>query len=305
MLISSVVEVGEFGNSVLFNWALIDKCQFKCSYCYATEFNQSNNFDKGFFHKSHLLVLHKLSKLKFDWTIDLQGGEPTLHPNVIDIISNLEKMNHCKEIVLATNLTASVDFYKQFDQKDTKLELHISYHPEYHKKIFNKINKLYNSLNYLKLFVEVILYPKTKYFKQTVDFLNKLTKEQIPFGIILVNENEFWDGTVDTEFYQTFDQWINADASTKTIKHVTTTGVEFYSESDIIKEKISYKGFKCQAMSYNIDINGDILNTCSHEKLPALLNEDEVKKTITCPVETTCTCTAMFYYKKFANEITR
>jgi len=305
MLTSSIIEAGEFGKPVLFNWSLIDKCQFKCAYCYSTDFNKGNNFEKGLYRKSHLLVLHKLSKLKFDWTIDLLGGEPTLHPNILDIISSLEKIDYCKEIVLSTNLTAGVNFYKQLDQKDTKVELHVSYHPEYHKKIFNKINKLHDSLNHLKLFVEVMLYPKKKYFNQMEEFLDQLTKKQIPFGINLIHENDFWDGKVDDGFYQMFDKWINADTTLKTIKHKTTTGVEYYSEDDIIKRKVSYKGFKCQAMTYSIDINGDIFNTCSHEKLPTIFNEDDVKKIIICPVETCGACSAMLYYKKFANEINR
>ncbi len=302
-MLEDFVEVGDYGEPILFNWSLIDECQFKCSYCYSTDFNKGENFKKGFHQKSYELVLQKLKTLKTDWTIDIQGGEPTLHPKIVEIIGELEKMQYCKKIVLATNLTAKIDLYKKLDLENTKLSIHISYHAEYHLKIFKKINKLYKLLKNVDFFVEVILYPKKKYYDQMLFFLKKLEEENIPFGVNLVYKNKFWDGVIEEDFYKIFEPWIisdenkNIDSSMKLIKHKTKNETKFLTEHDIIRNNISYKGYKCQSLSYNISINGDIFNTCTLKKLPFIFKESDVKKTVICPLDT-CSCTAMLHYKK-------
>lgn len=302
MFVENILEAGEYGNPVLFNWSLIDECQFKCSYCYSTDFNKQNNFKKGLYRKSHLLVLNKLKKINFDWTIDLQGGEPTLHPDLFDIIQSLNSMDKCKEIVLATNLTKGVQYYKKLDILNSKLSIHVSYHAEYHKKIFKRICDLYNSLENIDFFVEVILYPKKQYFEQTLNLLENLEFHKIPFDVNLVYKNEFWDGITDDGFYELFNPWLNSTKKfSKNVKHVTTNGVEYLSEIDILRNNISYKDFSCQALAYTIDINGDISNTCTNKKLQLVIKEEDVKKTVICPKKT-CACTAMFHYKK--NKIT-
>jgi organic radical activating enzyme len=296
-----ILEAGEEGSLVSFNWNIIDECQFKCTYCSATDFNKNDYFAQGLHRKAHELVLHKLSKLTFDFNIDLQGGEPTLHPNLAEIISALEKMEHCKSIVIATNFTAGIPFYRQFDVPNTKVVLHVSYHAEYHKKILNKLVKISKQLEHVRLFIEVILFPKKKYFQQMIDFMRGLEANNIVFGVNLVRENQFWDNTTDDGFVELFKEWTANPKLTpfsKLIKHVTKDGVEFLHENYVLENRINYKGFKCQQMTYFIGLEGNFVNVCTAQKMPLLAREKDFKKIVICPVDGPCPCSQMFHYKK-------
>ena len=56
----NILEAGEIGNPVAFHWEVVDKCQFDCTYCYATDFNKNDFFDKNLYHQSYKIVLHQL-----------------------------------------------------------------------------------------------------------------------------------------------------------------------------------------------------------------------------------------------------
>ena len=298
---SKILEAGEEGSLVSFNWYIIDVCQYRCGYCSVTEFINKETFKEGLHQKSHELVLHKLKRFNFDFKIELLGGEPTLHPNMPYIIEELEKMEHCKVITIATNLTAGVPYFMQFDKPNTKVLVHMSYHTEYHKKILNKLIKLNTQFQHAKVFVEVILNPKKQYFQQLIDFMRDLKTNGIMFGINLVRKNEFWDGIVDEGFNETFAEWTKdpyLSPLTKLIKHVTTDGVEYMHETDIQQQELTYNGFNCQQLTYHIGITGDFTNVCTQMRLPMLAKEADFKKTITCPLDCPCPCSQMFHYKK-------
>ena len=67
--------------------------------------------------------------------IEVEGGEPTLHPDILTILQTLNKIDKCQKIQLITNIVKPLSFFEQLDKPEyNKLEIAPSYHPEYHKK---------------------------------------------------------------------------------------------------------------------------------------------------------------------------
>lgn len=292
-----MIEVGEEGRPVQFAWEIVDKCQYECTYCYSTEFNANDFFTKNKYHESYKLVLARLRRMEFDFEVDILGGEPTLHPNMIESIAALNDMPHCKKISLYTNGTERLDYYKEMDVGD-KLVICFSYHPEYHKKIIHKYRQAFAALSRNRMFVEVNLYPKQEYFNQVETLIEQLEEEGIPFGVNTIRENKFWDGVVDAGFIQRFGKHLH-DPRERTVKHVSEAGVEYIPESEIFRKKISYTGYLCEAQRFQITIDGDIINICSGEKVSLTATTKEVvAPKIRCPITQPCPCPDMLHYKK-------
>lgn len=297
----NVLEAGEYGNPVTFHWFLVDHCQWKCSYCNATQHMQEELYKRGQHQKSYELVLHRLARMNFDFRIDILGGEPTLHKQLPAVIHALENIDHCKEIILTTNFTESIEYFKQFDRENSKLEIHISYHAEYHKKILPKILRLHDEIKHAAVFVEVMLYPKQEYFQQLLELLAGLEEKSVVFGVNLVKETAHWKHTPDPDFYQTFEKWITGKHYTpydKPIEHITPEGIEYLHENELIRNSFSYTGYHCQQLTYTIDVAGTFHNLCTKEKMSLTAKEQDFKKIIVCPIKNTCPCSEQFYNKK-------
>ena len=81
----------------MFSWEVIDVCQYKCSYCSAVNFNLKTFLtNKGVSNawKSVVKML-TLRTITTPYTVELLGGEPTLHPDIADIIRTLSDHNFC------------------------------------------------------------------------------------------------------------------------------------------------------------------------------------------------------------------
>jgi organic radical activating enzyme len=295
MLNKNIIEAGQLGEMVVFYWSIIDYCQWKCTYCCAKGMMDDNLYRQGLSHSAYKFVLHRLKKLDFNFTIEILGGEPTLHPELPYVIDELQKIENCKDISLITNFAKGLDYYLQFDKPN--IEIHISYHVEYSKNLLNKIIKLKEQLKHARVLVEVILYPKQKYYQQMLDFIKGMEDNDINFCTNLTNNNEFWDGIVEDGFYETFDKYLT-NIGTK-IKHVTDTGVEYVTENDILINNISYYGYKCQPLTYKIDVAGNIANQCTNEKIGLTGKTEDYTKFLICPNKNRCACRPMLHYKKY------
>lgn len=81
--------------------SLTDRCNFRCVYCMPA--------DMVFAPQSHLLTDAELLRLVrvaatvgFD-RVRLTGGEPTVHPNLVDIVAGIANIPGIKEIAMTTN----------------------------------------------------------------------------------------------------------------------------------------------------------------------------------------------------------
>lgn len=284
---------------VAFNWNLVDSCQFKCSYCYASRFNEGHRVEDGSVDYGYSFALTRLKKIDCPWMIDIQGGEPTIHDKLPHIINQLNEMPNCIGVVVATNLTKPPEYYSQLDVSK-KIEIHASYHPEYHKKWTSRFIELDRVLTNASLFVEVLLVPDPQYYTQTIEFMQVLSAASVKHGVTIARPTPDWNPSYTDDFYTTYHEWIYRDhQSTPPIMHTHDDGtVEVLFEHDIFSRGIKYTGMMCKAQMYTIDVDGTIFNTCTRVKLPLSIKTATLQHHVICPVNRTCDCSAMLHYRK-------
>lgn len=141
---------------------IIDKCNYKCSYCYNVmpRTNQILDLNKLY---DFLIYLHNITGKKIE--IDLVGGEPTLHPDFI---------NFCKKIInnsaihcaIYSNFSADCSLYNWLLQNNIYVTLSTHYsNKKFIQKLKNiQIDKLVNNnLNIRVMFeIEEDQYTQTK-----------------------------------------------------------------------------------------------------------------------------------------------
>lgn len=86
--------------------SIIDKCNFRCPYCMPAEiFGADYNFlskqerlsSEEIIHLARLFSQVGVSKLR------ITGGEPLIHPDVINIVSQLTQLSSIEDVALTTN----------------------------------------------------------------------------------------------------------------------------------------------------------------------------------------------------------
>lgn len=121
------------------NIAIVNYCNLKCPYCFAENMIQENNKYMSIEDYSNLLDF--ILKNPND-NIGILGGEPTLHPNFIDIINITKEKCNNRKITLFTNGIELEQFLPYLND----IDLLINYNnPDNLTKI--QFDKLQNSLD--------------------------------------------------------------------------------------------------------------------------------------------------------------
>src|SRR5574340_1143563 len=91
-----------FGRSIHYlRVSLTDRCNFRCVYCMPA--------DMVFQNESHLLqddervrLVRLATTVGFD-RVRLTGGEPTVRPNLVDLVAGIAALSGIREIAMTTN----------------------------------------------------------------------------------------------------------------------------------------------------------------------------------------------------------
>ena len=180
-------EAGDKDYTLLtFSWDLIDICQYKCTYCSAMNFNLHTFKDNPILHDRWKLVLKKLSLKRIDcpFNFEILGGEPTLHPNILEIIDGLCKIENCAAVDLITNLAKPTKFYKQIDKEtNRKLTIEASFHPQYcNQRWIDKVIEL-NNCQYIKIFPNINLPTDRNDWDKTLDLLEQFKENNVGISL--------------------------------------------------------------------------------------------------------------------------
>lgn len=119
------------------HWMLTYMCNYDCSYCFESgmerkKFNK-NNFSS---HEDVVKVIdHILEINRSLYDITLVGGEPTIHPDFLQIIAAIDKKlgKRCNSLVITTNGSCKMEMIKKIGEFASRLPilLQISLHTEY------------------------------------------------------------------------------------------------------------------------------------------------------------------------------
>jgi organic radical activating enzyme len=111
---------------IFLNIEVTHNCNFNCWYCY----DKNNKNNNTFIDVNDVeLTLLLFSGMRVH--VDLLGGEPTLHKNIIQILNVLQKHNCVKKVRFTTNgKSVSNELIDELKNFKKGIIVHISYHPK-------------------------------------------------------------------------------------------------------------------------------------------------------------------------------
>lgn len=281
-----------------FEWFFTDWCNYSCSYCSAAN-QMSDSFSKQDSPSKYKVVLARLKMLKTDFNLELLGGEPTLHPNIYNVLHEVNSMEHCRNVEVVTNLSRSIDFFSSLNKPElNKTSVLASYHPEYFKGSFIDKCAEISAFEHLDFMVNVNLFDRKETWQDTIDFITALNERNINYGFNFLNSTPTWKANYTDEFFDTFKEHMTTRQKTDFPYEFTDGTTELVSESDIIARDLNrFKGYVCQPTMYKIKADGSIVNNCTSRTIPFTMPKDELIMKEVCPREY-CNCDIMYNFYK-------
>lgn len=137
----NIVAVGTYellqNQTFIVDWNLLKRCNFSCSYCAPDIHDFESEYPPLSVYVKHLQTLKNIDKNLY---FILQGGEPTIHPNIFEIVKMCSDVG---KVEIVTNGTASVEKYKKLLQyADINISLHHELINEKHMEKFVKLAQL-------------------------------------------------------------------------------------------------------------------------------------------------------------------
>ena len=295
-----IIKAGIKGyNLKTFSWYLIDVCNQSCKYCgegYGSDlYRPKSTFFKSNIQKKSYQNVLKLLKLKnkdkFD--VDILGGEPTLHPNCLEIIKTLCSFRNSREISLITNLKKSYEYFEKFNKPEmNKLLLCPSIHMDYYDdKLLNKIIDISKFKN-IKFIPIVMVHDNPKFYNKIIDLIDILTNEKIEFTVSFLTSECGYKVNYKKNFFKKIKPLTERDNNR--YNFITKNNNYSLTKHDIYDNNFyNFKGWKCKPLRYKINHFGAIYNACTNEPL-SFLSKD---KCIECPL-TQCGCDIQWNYEK-------
>jgi MoaA/NifB/PqqE/SkfB family radical SAM enzyme len=279
----------------LFTWMLTDWCNYDCAYCVVKEIMR-DKWDKDSSPSAYKLVLTRLEKFDGPFDIELFGGEPTLHPNMEEILLRLNAMDKCRTVNIVTNLSRPISYFSRLnDLKMDSLLINVSLHMEYYTPEF--LEKVYQLSQMENITVGVIVNLSNK--KDEWPIIIELIEQFVKWGctphLNFLRDMPFWKANYDEEFYNLFRPIQNK----LVIQAKYTVGfkdgtVKEFGSLDMIKNGYNrFNGFECRSKFYNIDFDGNFTNSCTSNLVkPIIITKEKLDKTIVCP-NNVCGCDPM------------
>lgn len=279
-------------NTVQFEWFLTNWCNFKCSYCSEAD-NMVGQFSKETSPGKYKLVLARLKKMQQPFKVELIGGEPTLHPNITEILDTLDSIDSCERVEIVTNLSRSLDFYKNINY--AKVHLLASYHPEYYTPEFAKKAAALGD----KIVITLNLSDNPADWNNTIDVINTLEELHVRYSFNMLNSTAVYQVNYTDEFFTKFDPYLNHAVNNEQISYLFDDGTtQILNESEIVKKGLDhFHGYKCTPIRYRITHDGDIYNLCTNRRLPIAITSESLYNKEVCP-NTNCSCDAMYVFYK-------
>jgi organic radical activating enzyme len=290
---------------VTFVWYITDVCQYQCSYCSSVMFNKHTFNKKSVAWK---IALNKLKKIDTKFSIEFVGGEPTLHPHLLTLIKELNVISNCESIEVITNLAKNINYYKQFDIPECdKLKITPSYHPEYKDGFLDKCFELDKFKN-IYYYLNINLSDKEEEWEYIKYILSK--SDELNMGVNFLFETEEWTPNYTEKFFSYFKNSIENVEKSKCFRyfnkisqerfpHTFSDGtVDNLTEKFIVKNELyKFKGFKCKALMYNINMDGSISNYCTRKKQPIFPTRVSLIAEVICPVDRCKSCLMYNFHK--------
>lgn len=249
-------------NNMQVYWGITNNCNLNCHYCS----KHRNEIFYDLEYVSNIIkFINNLSDIKSTLFLKLFGGEPTIHPNILDIVKSISnKIN----IELQTNLILDIELLKKIIKIKNIDIFNVSLHYGLTNRdiFFKNLNTLLEySTNYNYTVLLNLMYEKdyNDLINKDYQLYDKISKAFYNFnvGISLVYHN------IINEYDENIVNWAN-----KTYKKFKQNGrsISIIFEDGTAEQSSFYRlkgmgynkcrGMKCSCLKNNIyiDSNGDI-----------------------------------------------
>lgn len=124
------------------NVSIISACNNNCEYCFQKDYHKENK----------MLTLEELDEIfnwgRFEERIGLLGGEPTLHPDIIEIVKRARKVSH---VCVFTNLLCKTELLDELsDIVDISYLVNTTSRDDLKDLFYKNAELLYSKIDYLK-----------------------------------------------------------------------------------------------------------------------------------------------------------
>lgn len=266
--ISAVISNSTTNYSKFIYWYLGNKCNYRCSYCHPDYYNGQH-----YWHPQELVV-SVVNKFKNSLVI-FSGGEPTFHPNLLDIFQNID--NSCT-LGLVSNGSRPLHLYENLIATRKKTRVIFSYHYKDvdHDDFFHKAVAL--ASNDKCEFVITFLLPTDHHWDNCLDFYYKLKNQGLIVQPKLRFENYRINNIIqrDQEYTEEQVTWALKENNSidegimlydNKFKHLRSVSSQYLLADNIT----NFVGWKCFAKRNNLLIypNGDVVTglCAQHSKL--------------------------------------
>ncbi len=116
-----------------FNWKIVNRCNYRCTYCPFTMKDQWEDLTKkDVFAPAEKWIgaWRRIYELYGSARINITGGEPSYYPRFIEIVAALTRYHR---VYITTNLSRRRPWIEEFARRVVphRLELPITFHPEF------------------------------------------------------------------------------------------------------------------------------------------------------------------------------
>jgi len=295
-----IIEIKNLNNAIFVYWVLTDFCNQHCTYCPSTlnlgAYANSPSFPSD---SAVDLFLDKLISISASaqkkLTVNISGGEPTLHNKFPNII---ERLHDCADIIVTTNGTRSVSWWQSLPKQPHTVI--VSLHPEYYDSKKIRINALCEFLKDQGVSIQFNLMCVPNMWSTVMAIVNDVDDKFKPFIIPKVIQDQ---QTFARDMYSYTEEQLSFIKNYPTrLESVAVGDVQaVYSDGEsswvapnrIMAEGLHYfQNWKCSAGSEGISVyaNGEVrAGICNARILGHISNFDFLDKYLTCP-RPTCVC---------------
>lgn len=264
--------------NIYFDWHLTNWCNYKCSYCPVLDVI-TNDFTVEDHARDYKLTLLRLEYVETSFNVCITGGEPTLNPNLITILEGLTQIKNCQDVSIFTNLSRPLPFYEKIKNIDSKkIMLFGSFHPEFSDVKFVQRCIALSRMTDLRFAVHLTMSDKEEHWAKTIDVLETLIVNKVNHKPLLLAPTNHYTPNYTDKFFDTFKKYLDRVEDehfflTVPIEYTDGTTENLKSYEIEIQGLNKFKGYQCTSISNNIDINGNVTNTCTGRKAPLILTD--------------------------------
>ena len=284
-------------NTISIQLYCIDNCNFSCKYC-CNVFPRKYEICNTDIVFSFIDDLSKKSGKHISLTII--GGEPTLHPNLISFCKKLTDSINDIDIEVLTNLSGTPQQYLQLLNLGVKLSA--SWHGSSDKvnlnfaKMLVKIPQRYFDTNQIEI---RIMFEHDNWDNSIRMFkllLNKF-RQRIEISLLLDQNGKLYSySKMQVKQYLDFVKELPFTSNELIIRYNDQSEKKIMYNGLFLDDKISYKGWKCNAGIDNlyIHVNGDVYN-CERfyeQKHVPICNIISMNGKYDASLFSTCICTS-------------